>query len=83
MKNYFYKRIETAKKHHKCPVCKEELTTIINSEIFGRKAKILKENIEKYNLKIDILGCAVGDDRDFDYYCQKCYKEYLNRDIEC
>ncbi len=55
-KDYVQNCIETAKKHNKCSNCGNELTTIINGEIWGERVKKLQQQIKKYNLKIETWG---------------------------
>ncbi len=73
MKNDYIKScIERAKLHNKCPKCNEELTTVINGEIWGDRVVKLKKIIAEYDLKIEMFGVIYGDDRDFDYICRNC-----------
>lgn len=55
-KDYFQTCIEIAKKHNKCSNCGNELTTVINGEIWGDKAKYLLQQIKEYDLKIETFG---------------------------
>lgn len=68
--------IKRAKKHNRCPICKNEVYTIMQGEPFGSRWVTLKKEIEKNNFKIEILGCCYGDERDQAYYCQNCNKHF-------
>ena len=69
-KNYLDTCIETAMKHKTCSNCNSELTTIINGEVWGEKAKQLKNIIKEYNLKIETFGIIYGDERDLNFICR-------------
>lgn len=55
-KDYIQTCIETAMRHNKCTYCGNELTTIINGEVWGSKVKYLQQQIKDYNLKIETWG---------------------------
>ncbi|MBP3255619.1 MAG: hypothetical protein J6M60_03925 [Clostridia bacterium] len=68
--------IERARKHHKCPYCNNEVSTVKLGELFGNKAKEFVDIVKHENLKIDSFGIIFGDDRDSCYICHNCNKEF-------
>ena len=75
-KNYIDKCIENAMKHKLCPNCNSELTTVINGEFWGEKARRLNSVIREHNLKIETFGVIHGDQRDYNFICRNCGKTY-------
>ena len=48
--------IERARKHHTCPYCTNEVSTVKLGELFGNKAKEFVDIVKRENLKIDSFG---------------------------
>lgn len=83
-KDYIDRCIERAKLHNKCQKCNEELTTVINGEIWENRVIKLRKIITEQNLKIEMFGVIYGDDRDCDYICRNCGEvyDYMLRSID-
>ena len=71
MKNIYFER---AQKHHKCPYCNNEVTTIFLGELFGENTIRFRNMVKEENLKIVNLGIFFDDDRDPAYICYDCNK---------